>query len=142
MLVFVLCRGAFKQPGIFFSSRTPRKDASTCAEILRDSELPQSAAIASRPIMEFLMASISIPRTGRAMRLLALLLAAGTAAHLAAQSNDQVSPEVQRLYAEARAAQQHGDTAAAISNYRAMIKAAPHLAAAYNNLGMLYFNEH
>ena len=88
------------------------------------------------------MARISIPLHGWAIRLLALLLAAGTTAHLAAQGNDEVTPEVQQLYAEARAAQQHGDTATAISKYRAMIKVAPHLAAAYNNLGMLYFNEH
>ena len=31
---------------------------------------------------------------------------------------------------------------AAIEKYRQIIKLAPHLAAAYNNLGMLYFNEH
>jgi tetratricopeptide (TPR) repeat protein len=59
-----------------------------------------------------------------------------------AQSNDEVTPEVQQLYSEARAAQQHGDSTTAIAKYKAMIKAAPHLAAAYNNLGMLYFNEH
>jgi tetratricopeptide (TPR) repeat protein len=63
------------------------------------------------------------------------------AAH-AGQGNDEVTPEVQQLYAEAKAAQQHGDSAVAIEKYRAMIKLAPHLAAAYNNLGMLYFNEH
>ena len=58
------------------------------------------------------------------------------------QSSDEVTPEVQQLYAQAKAAQQRGDSAAAIEKYRAMIKLAPHLAAAYNNLGMLYFNEH
>lgn len=61
---------------------------------------------------------------------------------LAKQANDEVTPEVQQLYAQAKAAQQHGDSAAAIEKYRAMIKLAPHLAAAYNNLGMLYFDEH
>jgi tetratricopeptide (TPR) repeat protein len=60
----------------------------------------------------------------------------------AEQGNDEVTPQVQQLYAEAKAAQQHGDSAAAIEKYRAMIKLAPHLAAAYNNLGMLYFDEH
>ena len=60
----------------------------------------------------------------------------------ARQANDEVTPEVQQLYAQAKAAQQHGDSATAIEKYRAMIKLAPHLAAAYNNLGMLYFNEH
>jgi tetratricopeptide (TPR) repeat protein len=60
----------------------------------------------------------------------------------AAQGNDEVTPEVQRLYAEAKAAQQHDDTQTAIQKYEEMIKLAPHLAAAYNNLGMLYFNDH
>jgi tetratricopeptide (TPR) repeat protein len=61
---------------------------------------------------------------------------------LAEQANDEVTPEVQQLYAQAKAAQQHGDSVIAIDKYRAMIKLAPHLAAAYNNLGMLYFNDH
>ena len=61
---------------------------------------------------------------------------------LARQGDNEVTPQVQQLYAEAKAAQQHGDNAAAIEKYRAMIKLAPHLAAAYNNLGMLYFDEH
>src|ERR1700722_20099306 len=61
---------------------------------------------------------------------------------VAGQTNDEVTPQVQQLYAQARAAQQHGDNPAAIEKYRAMIKLAPHLAAAYNNLGMLYFDEH
>lgn len=59
----------------------------------------------------------------------------------ARQGEDEVTPEVQHLYQEARAAQQQNDIATAIEKYRAMIKLAPHLAAAYNNLGMLYFNE-
>jgi tetratricopeptide (TPR) repeat protein len=61
---------------------------------------------------------------------------------LASQQDDEVTPAVQELYAQAKAAQQHGDSATAVEKYRAMIKLAPHLAAAYNNLGMLYFNEH
>jgi len=60
----------------------------------------------------------------------------------AGQADDEVTPQVQHLYAEARAAQQRGDNALAIEKYRAMIKLAPHLAAAYNNLGMLYFDAH
>ena len=54
---------------------------------------------------------------------------------------DEVTPEVQRLYAEARAAQQQGRSEAAIADYQKMLKLAPHLAPAYNNLGMLYFNQ-
>ena len=60
----------------------------------------------------------------------------------ASQAEDEVTPQVQQLYAQAKAAQQRGDDAAAIEKYRAMIKLAPHLAPAYNNLGMLYFNGH
>lgn len=54
---------------------------------------------------------------------------------------DEVTPEVQRLYAAAKTAQQQGNVPAAIANYQKMLKLAPHLAPAYNNLGMLYFNE-
>jgi len=60
----------------------------------------------------------------------------------AQSEDDEVTPQVQQLYAQAKAAQQQNDNATAIEKYRAMIKLAPHLAAAYNNLGMLYFNEH
>jgi tetratricopeptide (TPR) repeat protein len=56
-------------------------------------------------------------------------------------ADDEVTPQVQALYTEAKAAQQRGDNAAAIEKYRAMLKLAPHLAPAYNNLGMLYFNQ-
>src|SRR5580658_7608848 len=65
-----------------------------------------------------------------------------TVASFAQRGEDEVSPEVQQLYAQAKAAQQRNDNAVAIEKYRAMIKLAPHLAAAYNNLGRLYFNEH
>ncbi len=59
----------------------------------------------------------------------------------AEQGSDEVTPAVQQLYAEARDARQHGDNATAINKYLEIIKLAPHLAAAYNNLGMIYFNE-
>jgi tetratricopeptide (TPR) repeat protein len=60
----------------------------------------------------------------------------------ALQGEDEVTPAVQNLYAQAKAASQRGDDATAIEKYKAIIKLAPHLAAAYNNLGMLYFNDH
>jgi tetratricopeptide (TPR) repeat protein len=60
---------------------------------------------------------------------------------LAQSGDDEVTPQVEQLYSQAKAAQQRNDNATAIEKYRAMIKLAPHLAAAYNNLGMLYFNE-
>jgi tetratricopeptide (TPR) repeat protein len=74
--------------------------------------------------------------------LLFWLLALAVAPALVSQGNDEVTPEVQELYAQARAARQRGDNPAAIAKYQAMIKLAPHLAAAYNNLGMLYFDSH
>ncbi|MGD0417864.1 MAG: tetratricopeptide repeat protein [Terriglobales bacterium] len=61
---------------------------------------------------------------------------------LAQQDDSEVTPAVQRLYAEASAAAENGDSAGAIEKYRSIIKLAPHLAAAYNNLGVLYFNQH
>ena len=70
-----------------------------------------------------------------------LLLLAVSAAQ-ARPANDELSPELQQLYAQAKQAQQQGDRATAIEKYLAIIKLAPHLAAAYNNLGMLYFKEH
>lgn len=73
--------------------------------------------------------------------LLALLLAFSVTKAFAGQANEAVSPQVQQLYAEARSAQQHGDTTTAIQKYRAMLKLAPRLAPAYNNLGMIYFNQ-
>ena len=60
----------------------------------------------------------------------------------AQMGNDEVTPEVQNLYAQAKAARQRGDDATAIEKYKAILELAPHLAAAYNNLGMLYFNSH
>ncbi len=50
----------------------------------------------------------------------------------------QSSPEVDHLYAEAKAAQAAGDLATAIDRYQRLIQVSPRLAAAYNNLGLLY----
>lgn len=72
--------------------------------------------------------------------LLAVLCVAG-APVLAQSGEDEVTPQVEQLYAQAKAAQQQNDVATAIEKYRAMIRLAPHLAAAYNNLGMLYYNQ-
>ena len=80
-------------------------------------------------------------RTRTLAALLCLSLSA-IAAYAQASSEDEVTPQVQALYAQAKAAQQQGDNTEAIEKYRAMLKLAPHLAPAYNNLGMLYFNQH
>lgn len=85
-------------------------------------------------------------RPARQIRLslapLLLFVVATTSTFAQSSAADEVTPQVQALYAQAKAAQQHGDSAVAIEKYRAMLKLAPHLAPAYNNLGMLYFNEH
>jgi tetratricopeptide (TPR) repeat protein len=93
-----------------------------------------------------------IPRMPKALKpshqvrlFLAPLLFVGlmaAAAFAQSSADDEVTPQVQTLYAQAKAAQQGGDNTAAIEKYRAMLKLAPHLAPAYNNLGRLYFNEH
>src|SRR3954452_17671294 len=76
----------------------------------------------------------------RCLHLLLLwLLALAVLPAIAQKGDDDVTPEVQQLYPQAKAARQRGDDATAIEKYNAMIKLAPHLAAAYNNLGMLYF---
>src|ERR1035438_1905501 len=78
-----------------------------------------------------------------ASRLFAMWLLASLCSHaLAQQENKEVTPEVKQLFAQAKAEQEHGDSAKAIEKYKATIELAPHLAPAYHNLGMLYFNEH
>ena len=89
--------------------------------------------------------STALPPHARARGLLATLLFLVTfapAAFARSNADDEVTPQVQALYEQAKAAQQRGDNATAIEKYRAMLKLAPHLAPAYNNLGRLYFNEH
>ena len=72
---------------------------------------------------------------------IAFLLCNVCIAITAQSQNDEVTPQVQQLYAQAQAAQQRDDISTAIQKYREMIRLAPHLAAAYNNLGRLYFNQ-
>lgn len=49
-----------------------------------------------------------------------------------------VSPEVQALYERARAAQAAERTDEAVADYQKILRLAPGLAAAYNNLGRLF----
>ena len=90
--------------------------------------------------MKYLPAGISL-LCSRCLLAGAILLFCHAEA-LAQQDESEVTPAVQRLYAEAGAATENGDSAGAIEKYRSIIKLAPHLAAAYNNLGVLYFNQH
>jgi tetratricopeptide (TPR) repeat protein len=56
--------------------------------------------------------------------------------------NSAVSPAVEQLVAEAHQAQAQGDLPTAIAKYQKILQISPRLAAAYNNLGMLYFQQH
>lgn len=90
--------------------------------------------------MKMCLPAFSSPRIPHV--LLAALIVCGMGRAIPQEGNDEVTPEVQRLYAEAHAARLSGDSRTAIEKYRAILKAAPHLAAAYNNLGMVYFDTH
>lgn len=69
-----------------------------------------------------------------------LCVAAGvliaTSTHLLAQ---QKQVDIEQLYQQAKAAEVAGQTDDAISKYQLMIRSAPNLAAAHNNLGHLYY---
>lgn len=90
--------------------------------------------------MKYLPAAGSLP--GKLCLWAITLLVFSRPGALAQQDDSEVTPAVQRLYAEAGVATKSGDNTVAIEKYRSIIKLAPHLAAAYNNLGVLYFNEH
>ena len=90
--------------------------------------------------MKYFPPPLSTPCRAILLAVACLLLSQAEAR--AQQGEDEVTPGVQRLYAQANAASQNGDDAGAIEKYREIIKLAPHLAAAYNNLGVLYFNQH
>jgi tetratricopeptide (TPR) repeat protein len=59
----------------------------------------------------------------------------------AAQAGGAVDARVQGLYAEAKAAQSRNELATAIAKYEEILRIAPKLGAAYNNLGALYFRQ-
>ena len=87
-----------------------------------------------------------VPRSGvRRARLFfsAFLLVFFLSTILRAQKTSATaSPAIQKLYAEAHEAQAQGDPATAIAKYKEILKIAPRLSAAYNNLGMLYYQQH
>lgn len=61
---------------------------------------------------------------------------------LVPESYSQQSPDADQLYAQAKVAQAAGDLATAIARYQQLIQLSPRLAAAYNNLGILYERTH
>jgi tetratricopeptide (TPR) repeat protein len=65
-----------------------------------------------------------------------------TPSALVSQSKSgELDPRVERLYVEAKDAQARGDQAGAIAKYEAILQLAPRLGAAYNNLGLIYFQQ-
>jgi tetratricopeptide (TPR) repeat protein len=74
------------------------------------------------------------------LQLLLLSIAPLAALHAqtAADSNDS---RVQELYAQAKAAEASGDLTGAAASYESLLKIAPRLPAAYNNLGALYLRQ-
>lgn len=54
---------------------------------------------------------------------------------------DEGDARVQELYSQAKAAQSRNDIAGAVSKYEEILRVAPRLAPAYNNLGALYFRQ-
>lgn len=54
---------------------------------------------------------------------------------------DRNDARVEELYSQARAAEARGDLPGAAANYESLLKIAPRLAAAYNNLGALYLRQ-
>ncbi|HSU58211.1 MAG TPA: tetratricopeptide repeat protein [Bryobacteraceae bacterium] len=60
---------------------------------------------------------------------------------LRAQSPVDSDSQVQQLHSEARSAESRGDFAGAAAKYESILKIAPDLAVAYNNLGALYFKQ-
>jgi len=73
-----------------------------------------------------------------AMSLMVLLLPEFRKAQ--AQS-DEGDARVQELYSQAKAAQSRNDIAGAIARYEEILRIAPRLGPAYNNLGALYFRQ-
>jgi tetratricopeptide (TPR) repeat protein len=54
---------------------------------------------------------------------------------------DEADAHVQELYSQAKAAQSRSDLAGAIAKYEEILRIAPQLGPAYNNLGALYFRQ-
>jgi tetratricopeptide (TPR) repeat protein len=54
---------------------------------------------------------------------------------------DSSESQVQELYSKAKAAEARGDLAGAAASYESLVKVAPRLPAAYNNLGALYLRQ-
>jgi tetratricopeptide (TPR) repeat protein len=85
---------------------------------------------------------IRVARVSASWTIVAILAACFAVPASGQAPEDEVTPQVQSLYAEAQGAQRKGDETGAIGKYKMILKLAPHLAPAYNNLGALYYDQH
>ena len=76
-----------------------------------------------------------VSRAGTLIFVMVLMLVPG------ALSQAEPSAQAQQLYQEAKLAEQSGHADVAIQKYQEIIKLSPDLAAAYNNLGRLYYQQ-
>lgn len=79
---------------------------------------------------------------GLALLWIAFLILCASAPAFAQSKSPDLDPRVEQLYAEAKAAEARGDQAEAVAKYESIVQIAPGLAAAYNNLGALYLQQH
>lgn len=73
-----------------------------------------------------------------------IFLPVALCASLVVQAQSEPSatdPQVQKIYGEAKDAEARGDLSSAAASYESLLKIAPHLGAAYNNLGALYVRQ-
>jgi tetratricopeptide (TPR) repeat protein len=77
----------------------------------------------------------------RLLAISCLLFLLSVCSELPAQSGSGDDPRVQELYGQAKTAQSQGDLATAIARYEEILRIAPRLGPAYNNLGALYFRQ-
>lgn len=70
-----------------------------------------------------------------------VMIAAVAVGQSAFAQRSETGVAVDKLYAEAQAAKAQGDLQGAIEKYQAILKVNPQLAPAYNNLGLLFFQQ-
>jgi len=80
-------------------------------------------------------------RASHFIRVATLFLFASLPFSALAQSGLADDPHVQHLYAAAKSAEAQGDFSGAEAKYESILKIAPRLGAAYNNLGALYMKQ-
>ena len=102
-------------PRMFFSMRTGSPLAASPGCFVR-----------SRAVAPFVLALLT----------LALIVPLGRC-----QADGSADLRVQSLYENAKSAEARGDLAVAVANYREILRIAPRLAPAYNNLGALYLKQ-